>query len=93
MKLFAVFVGGKHPRANIELHDIRFVVGGAFVDLDRQVMDARTQASLGFGNEVRGGLGHVTERHTVHGASHVGPRGVGYPWGGHSSVCAVQAQP
>lgn len=27
MKLFAVFVGGKHARANIELHDIRFVVG------------------------------------------------------------------
>jgi hypothetical protein len=27
MKLFAVFVGGKHSRANIELHDIRFVVG------------------------------------------------------------------
>lgn len=27
MKLFAVFVGGNHPRANIELHDIRFVVG------------------------------------------------------------------
>ena len=29
MKLFAVFVGGKHPRANIELHDIRFVVGAS----------------------------------------------------------------
>lgn len=27
MKLFAVFVGGGHPRANIELHDMRFVVG------------------------------------------------------------------
>lgn len=27
MKLFAVFIGGGHPRANIELHDMRFVVG------------------------------------------------------------------
>lgn len=27
MKLFAVFVGGEHPRANIELHDLRFVTG------------------------------------------------------------------
>lgn len=27
MKLFAVFVGGNHPRANVELHDVRFVTG------------------------------------------------------------------
>lgn len=27
MKLFAVFIGGEHPRANIELHDMRFVAG------------------------------------------------------------------
>lgn len=27
VKLFAVFVGGGHPSANIELHDMRFVVG------------------------------------------------------------------
>jgi hypothetical protein len=27
VKLFAVFVGGNHPRANIELHDMRFAVG------------------------------------------------------------------
>jgi hypothetical protein len=25
LKLFAVLVGGKHPRANIELHDVQFV--------------------------------------------------------------------
>ena len=25
-KLFAIYVGGEHPRANIEVHDIRFVV-------------------------------------------------------------------
>jgi hypothetical protein len=27
MKLFAVFVGGDHPSANIEVHDLRFVLG------------------------------------------------------------------
>ena len=27
MKLFAVFTGRSHPRANIELHDLRFVAG------------------------------------------------------------------
>lgn len=26
MKLFAIYIGGEHPRANIELHDMRFVV-------------------------------------------------------------------
>lgn len=26
LKLYAVFVGGKHERANIELHDVQFVV-------------------------------------------------------------------
>ncbi|RZJ93908.1 MAG: DUF1543 domain-containing protein [Brevundimonas sp.] len=26
MKLFAIYIGGEHPRANIEVHDIRFVV-------------------------------------------------------------------
>lgn len=26
MKLFAICVGGEHPRSNIEIHDIRFVV-------------------------------------------------------------------
>lgn len=25
MKLFALYIGGEHPRANIELHDMRFV--------------------------------------------------------------------
>lgn len=27
MKLYAIFTGGKHPRANIEVHDLRFAVG------------------------------------------------------------------
>lgn len=26
MKLFAIYIGGEHPAANIEVHDIRFVV-------------------------------------------------------------------
>ena len=26
MKLFAIYIGGEHPRANIEVHDVRFVV-------------------------------------------------------------------
>jgi hypothetical protein len=26
MKLFALYIGGEHPRANIEVHDLRFVV-------------------------------------------------------------------
>lgn len=25
MKLFAIYVGGEHPRANIEVHDVRFI--------------------------------------------------------------------
>jgi len=26
MKLFAIYIGGEHPRANIEVHDMRFIV-------------------------------------------------------------------
>ena len=32
MKLFAILVGGEHPRANIELHDMRFVVAEALAE-------------------------------------------------------------
>jgi len=32
MRLFAVFVGGKHGRANIELHDVQFVVARTIED-------------------------------------------------------------
>lgn len=32
LKLFAVFVGGRHARANIELHDIQFVVARSIED-------------------------------------------------------------
>jgi Domain of Unknown Function (DUF1543) len=40
MKLFAVFVGGNHPRANIELHDLRFVTGEALLDTVPQLRAA-----------------------------------------------------
>lgn len=26
MKLFAVYIGGEHPAAHIEVHDVRFIV-------------------------------------------------------------------
>lgn len=32
MKLFALYVGGEHPRANIELHDMRFVVAPSLTE-------------------------------------------------------------
>jgi hypothetical protein len=32
MKLFAVYIGGDHPAANIELHDMRFVVAPSLRD-------------------------------------------------------------
>lgn len=37
----------------MDTKDILFVVGGAFNDLDRQVMESRTEAGLGFGNKVK----------------------------------------
>jgi hypothetical protein len=32
MKLFAIYIGGEHARANIEVHDIRFVVAQSLQD-------------------------------------------------------------
>ncbi len=32
MKLFAIYIGGEHPRAHIEIHDIRFVVAATIRD-------------------------------------------------------------
>jgi hypothetical protein len=29
LRLFAIYIGGEHPRANIEVHDIRFIVAPA----------------------------------------------------------------
>ena len=48
MKLFAVFVGGNHPRANIELHDLRFVTGETILETVPQLRAAwwGTPASL-----------------------------------------------
>lgn len=37
----------------VDTKDILFIVGGAFIDLERQVMDSRHEASIGFGNKVR----------------------------------------
>lgn len=48
--------GRKNPRGDfiqVDTKDILFILGGAFVDLDRQMLDARVQASMGFGNKVR----------------------------------------
>lgn len=40
MKLFAVFVGGNHARANVELHDMRFVIGETLEDTIPQLRAA-----------------------------------------------------
>ena len=32
MRLFAIYIGGEHPRANIELHDMRFVVARTIIE-------------------------------------------------------------
>lgn len=37
LKLYAIMVGGSHPSANIELHDIRFCVGETVEDTYRQL--------------------------------------------------------
>ena len=48
--------GRKNPRGEfiaVDTKDVLFVVGGAFVDLERQLHDARHASSIGFGNKVR----------------------------------------
>ncbi len=32
MKLFAIYIGGEHPKAHIEVHDVRFVVAETIRD-------------------------------------------------------------
>lgn len=32
MKLFAIYIGGEHPQAHIEIHDVRFVVAESIRD-------------------------------------------------------------
>ena len=41
------------PLAQVDTRDILFVVGGAFIDLERQLLESRHQASIGFGNKAR----------------------------------------
>ncbi|OJT98454.1 MAG: hypothetical protein BGN82_04005 [Alphaproteobacteria bacterium 65-7] len=38
-KLFAVYAGGRAPRANTELHDVLFVTGAAIEDSYEQLLD------------------------------------------------------
>ena len=38
-RLFAVYLGGRAPRANIELHDMVFAAGEAIEDCYRQILD------------------------------------------------------
>jgi hypothetical protein len=37
MKLFAIYIGGEHPNANIEIHDVRFAVAGSIRDTHDQL--------------------------------------------------------
>ncbi|UAK26518.1 DUF1543 domain-containing protein [Sphingomonas nostoxanthinifaciens] len=37
MKLFAIYVGGEHPEAHIEIHDVRFVVAASIRDIYDQL--------------------------------------------------------
>lgn len=39
MKLFAVYLGGRAPKANTELHDVVFAVGAAIEDTYAQLLD------------------------------------------------------
>jgi len=32
MKLFAIYIGGEHPKAHIEVHDVRFIVAESIAD-------------------------------------------------------------
>lgn len=38
MKLFAIYIGGEHPGANIELHDMRFVVAPSIEKTSAQLL-------------------------------------------------------
>jgi len=37
MKLFAIYIGGEHPAAHIEIHDVRFVVAESIKDTHAQL--------------------------------------------------------
>lgn len=49
----------KHPRADhiqIDTKDILFICGGAFVDLEKTIVDRRQDSSIGFGAPVRANM-------------------------------------
>jgi hypothetical protein len=37
MKLFAIYIGGEHPQAHIEIHDVRFIVAPTIRDTHDQL--------------------------------------------------------
>jgi len=39
MKLFAIYVGGEHPQAHIEIHDVRFIVAPTIKDTHAQLRE------------------------------------------------------
>ena len=39
MKLFAIYIGGEHPGAHVEVHDVRFVVANSIKDTYQQLRD------------------------------------------------------
>lgn len=39
MKLFAIYIGGEHPSANIEIHDVRFVVASSIKETHDRLRD------------------------------------------------------
>eukprot|EP00898_Chlorokybus_atmophyticus_P003236 jgi/Chlat1/3913/Chrsp26S04023 len=53
--------GRKNPRSefvSMDTTNILFICGGAFVDLDKTIVERRSQASIGFGAPIRARKGH-----------------------------------
>jgi ATP-dependent Clp protease ATP-binding subunit ClpX len=43
---------GDAAACQVDTRDVLFVVGGAFVHLEKLLMDSRHKSSIGFGNKV-----------------------------------------
>jgi len=68
--------GRKNPRGEfvqIDTKDILFICGGAFVDLERQVLERRHESSIGFGAPIREKMTSNTGSATASGKPIVGP--------------------